>query len=60
MVVLLHMHSNFPAKIMEQTIVKSIHDVTTFVHAIEGGNYKRGMRPSLGSLAAAITVIWVF
>ena len=60
MAVLLHMHNGFPTKIMEQTIVTSLHDVTRFSHAIEGGNYKRGTRLSLKASAAAVTVIWVF
>ena len=42
MVVILHMHSGFPTKIMEQTIMTSLYDITRFSHAIEGGNYKRG------------------
>ena len=41
MAVLLHMHSGFPAKLMEQTIVTSLDDVTGFAHAREGGKYKR-------------------
>ena len=41
MVVLLHMCSGFPAKLMEQTIVTSLDDITRFSHAIEGGKYKR-------------------
>ena len=60
MAVLPHMHSGFPPKIMEQTIMTSLYDVMRFSHVIKGGNYKRGMRLSLESLAAAITVIWVF
>ena len=40
MVVLLCMHSGFPAKIMEQMIVMSLYDVTRFSCAIEGGKYK--------------------
>ena len=56
----LHMHSGFPTKMVEQTIVTSLNDITRISHAIEGGNYKRGAQPSLWSLAAAITVIWVF
>ena len=37
------MHAQwFSAKIMEQTILTSLYDVTRFSHAIEGGNYKRG------------------
>ena len=50
-----------PPKMVEQTIVTSLNDVMRISHVIEGGNYKRGSaQPSLGSLAAAITVIWVF
>ena len=41
-------------------IVTSLNDVMRISHAIEGGNYKRGSATSLRSLAAAITVIWVF
>ena len=41
MAVLLHMHSGFPAKLMEQMIVTSLDDVMRFSHAIEGGKYKR-------------------
>ena len=41
MAVLLHMHSGFPAKIIEQMIVTSLYDVTRFSHATEGGKYKR-------------------
>ena len=36
-----HMHSGFPAKLIEQMIVTSLYDVTRFSHATEGGNYKR-------------------
>ena len=50
----------FPAKLMEQTIVKSLDDVTRFSLAREGGKYKRRVQLSQGTLAAAITVIWVF
>ena len=57
MAVLLHMHSGFPAEILEQTIVTSLYDVTRVSHARVGGNYKRRARPSLG---AVITVVWVF
>ena len=41
MVVLLHMHNGFPAKLMEQMIVMSLDDGTRFSHVIEGGKYKR-------------------
>ena len=41
MVVLLHMHSGFPAKFMEQMIMASLDDIMGFSHAIEGGKYKR-------------------
>ena len=41
MAVLLHMHSGFAVKLMEQTIMTSFGDVTGFSHAIEGGKYKR-------------------
>ena len=58
MAVLLHMHSGFPAEILEQTIVMSLYNITRFSHAIEGGNYKRRARLSIR--AAAITVLWVF
>ena len=47
MVILLHMHSGFPAKIMEQTIVTSLNDITMFSHASEGGNYKKGSATEL-------------
>ena len=57
MAVLLHMHSGFPAKTLEQTIVMSLYDVMRVSNATVGGNYKRRPRLSLG---AAITVIWVF
>ena len=39
MAVLPHMHSGFPTKLMEQTIMTSLYDVTRFSHAIEGGKY---------------------
>ena len=42
MAVLLHMHSGFPAKMVEQTFVMSLNDVMRVSHALEGGNYKRG------------------
>ena len=57
MVVLLHMHSGFCTKILEQMIVTSLYDVTRVSHATVGGNYKRRAQLSLG---AAVTVIWVF
>ena len=41
MAVLLHMHSGFPAKILEQMIVTSLYDVTMVSHATVEGNYKR-------------------
>ena len=41
MAVPLHMHSGFPTKSMEQTIVMSLYDVMRFSHVIEGGKYKR-------------------
>ena len=41
MVVLPHMLSGFPTKIMEQTIATSLYDVMGFSHVTEGGNYKR-------------------
>ena len=37
----LDMHSGFPTKIIEQTIVMSLYDVTRFSHVTEGGKYKR-------------------
>ena len=43
MAVLLHMHSGFPTKLMEQMIMTSLDDVTRFSHAIEGGKYKRSV-----------------
>ena len=57
MAVLLHMCSGFPTKILEQTIVMSLYDVTRVSCATVGGNYKRRVQLSLG---AAVTVIWVF
>ena len=41
MMVLLHMCSGFPAKLMEQMIVTSLDDITGFSHVREGGKYKR-------------------
>ena len=50
MAVLLHMCSGFPAQILEQMIVTSLHDITRFSHATEGGNYKREHDQALGLL----------
>ena len=47
MVVLLHMYSGFPAKMVEQTFLTSLNDVMRISHAIEGGNYKRGSAKEL-------------
>ena len=47
MTVLLHMHSGFPTKMVEQMIVMSLNDVTRISHVIEGGNYKRGSTSKL-------------
>ena len=47
MAVLLHMHSGFPAKMVEQMIVTSLNDVMRISHTIEGGNYKRGSATEL-------------
>ena len=41
MVVLPHMHSGFPTKIMEQMIVTSLYDIMRFSHVTEGGHYKK-------------------
>ena len=41
MVFLLDMHSGFPTKLMEQTIMTSLYDVTRLSYAIEEGKYKR-------------------
>ena len=41
MVVLLCMCSGFPTKMVEQTFVMSLNDITRVSHALEGGNYKR-------------------
>ena len=54
------MHSGFPALLVEETIMTSLNDVMRMSRVIEGGNYKRGVQLSSRSLAAAITVIWVF
>ena len=58
--VLLHMCSGFPTKMVEQMFVTSLNDVTRISHALEGGNYKRGVQLGSRSSAAAITVVWVF
>ena len=42
MAVLLHMHSGFPAKVVEQKFVTSLNDIMRISCAIEGGKYKRG------------------
>ena len=55
MAIPMHMHSGFPTRRSEQTIVMSFHDVTRISHAIEGGNYKRRAQPDLG---AAVWVFW--
>ena len=47
MVVLLCMHSGFPTKMVEQTFVTSLNDVTRISRALEGGNYKRGSATEL-------------
>ena len=44
MAVLLHMCSGFPTKILKQTIVMSLYDITRVSRATEGGNYKRRAR----------------
>ena len=36
-----HMHSGFPAKLMEQTIVTSLYNVTRILSCDGGGKYKR-------------------
>ena len=41
MAVLLHMHSGFATKLMEQMIVTSLDDVMRFSHVIDRGKYKR-------------------
>ena len=41
MVVLLHMCSGFPTKILEQMIVTSLYHIMRVSHATVGGNYKR-------------------
>ena len=47
MAVLLHMHSGFPAKMVEQMFVTSLNDVMRISHVLEGGNYKRGSATKL-------------
>ena len=47
MAVLLHMHSGFPTKMVEQTFMMSLNDVTRVSHALEGGNYKKGSATKL-------------
>ena len=47
MVVLLHMCSSFPAKMVEQTFVTSSNDISSISHVLEGGNYKRGSATKL-------------
>ena len=47
MAVLLCMHSGFPMKMVEQTFVTSLNDVTSIPHVLEGGNYKRGSTTEL-------------
>ena len=47
MAVLLHMHSGFSAKMVEQTFVTSLNDIKKISHVIEGGNYKRGSATEL-------------
>ena len=47
MAVLLYMHSGFPAKMVEQTFMTSLNDVTRISHVLEGGNYKRGSATEL-------------
>ena len=43
----LHMHSGFPAKMVEQTMMTSLNDIMRISHVIEGGNYKRGSTTKL-------------
>ena len=50
LVVLVHMHSGFPAGRSEQTIMTSLHDVMRISHAIEGGNYKRRALLTFGAV----------
>ena len=47
MAVLLHMHSGFPAKMVEQMFVTSLNDVMSISHMLEGGNYERGSATEL-------------
>ena len=47
MAVLLHMCSGFPTKMVEQTLVTSLNEVTSISHVLEGGNYKRGSAAKL-------------
>ena len=47
MAVLLCMCSGFPAKMMEQTFITSLNDVTSISCALKGGNYKRGSATEL-------------
>ena len=51
MAVLLHIHSGFPTKMVEQTIVTSLNDMTMFSHVRKGGNYKRGSATELEKFA---------
>ena len=47
MAVLLHMHSGFPAKMVEQMFMTSLNNVTSISCALEGGNYKKGSATKL-------------
>ena len=47
MVVLQHMCSGFPTKMVEQKIVTSLNDIMRISCAIEGGKYKRGSATEL-------------
>ena len=60
MAVLLHMCSGFPAKMVEQMFVTSLNDIMRISCAIEGRTIKGEAQLGSRSLAAAITVIWVF
>ena len=42
-----HVPVVFSTKMVEQTIVTSLNDVTRISHVIEGGNYKRGSTTEL-------------
>ena len=53
-VLLVHMHSGFPATRSKQMIVTLSNDVTRISHATLGGNYKRRAHQNLRA------VIWVF